>query len=187
MIDIDRTLVREDYRNGMTVRQIAEKYNIPKSTIGLWVKKYGWTKEVKIKKICELHSIPEKKLEAPSSSKMDNKVDAEESGQKEKKPTGPEISLEDYEILRKYVMKILAKADQLLDLDDALAPRDLKSLTSMLMDARVLMGALSPAEAEEQRLRIAGLRKQSEDTGNKEEIAVSIMGMSVDEIGEVIG
>ena len=163
MIKIDKTKVREDYRNGLTVRQIADKYNVPKSTVGDWIKRYGWTQEVKIKKICELHSLPEKKSDTKAGPSSDNKSDGEEIGQKEKKPTGPEISLEDYEILRKYVMKILAKADQLLDLDDALAPRDLKSLTSMLMDARVLMGALSPAEAEEQRLRIAGLRKQSED------------------------
>ena len=172
MIKIDKTQVREDYRNGLSVRQIADKYNIPKSTIGDWIKRYGWTQEVKIKKICELHCLTEKKPDKEMTTKPDRKSDGKETGQKEKKPDGPEISLEDYEILRKYVMKILAKADQLLDLDDALAPRDLKSLTSMLMDARVLMGALAPAEAEEQRLRIAGLRKQADDTGGQQDAVI---------------
>lgn len=139
---IDKAHIRDDYKNGLSVRDISKKYNVPKSTVGDWIKKYGWTQEVKIKKIIMKADSPDKKVSGRSDS-----------------PDGPEISLEDYNVLREYVMKILAKADQLLEIDDALAPRDLKSLTSMLMDARVLLGALSPAEKREQELKLASLEK----------------------------
>lgn len=180
---IDMAQLREDYRNGMTVRDLSKKYNVPKSTVGDWIKKYGWTQEVKIKKIIMKADSPDKKV-----SGQESKPDKKTSGQADK-PDGPEISLEDYTVLRSYVMKILAKADQLLEIDDALAPRDLKSLTSMLMDARVLLGALSPAEKREQELKTEKLRNEakSTQTDGKREVTFNIIGMSQDEIEEVLG
>ena len=55
-----------------------------------------------------------------------------------------------------------AEADALLELDDALAPRDLKSLSSMLLDVRTLLNILSPREAAEQEMRLRALQKQAE-------------------------
>ena len=64
--------------------------------------------------------------------------------------------------MRTYAHKVLKKADALLELDDALAPRDLKSLSSMLLDVRTLLNILSPREAAEQEMRLRALTKQAE-------------------------
>ena len=66
-------------------------------------------------------------------------------------------------------MQLLGKADDLLSLDEPLAPRDLKSLSSMLLDVRQLLGILSPREAAEQEIRLIMLRKQAQADEKKHE------------------
>jgi transposase-like protein len=153
-MSVDKSQVREDYLRGFSVRMLAAKYGVPKSTVNDWIKKYGWVQEAKPRTIKEML----------------------ESGQEEpdKEPDSRTVSeplpvSEDYAMLRVYTVKLLKKADDLLDLDDALAPRDLKSLSSMLLDVRTLLNVLSPREAAEQEMRLAALRKQAEKDEEKEE------------------
>lgn len=163
-MSVDKSQVREDYINGMTVRALAGKYGIPKSTIGRWVQQYGWVREaVKIEK-----SLPRKRDKG-----RDMSHDGTSAGTKTEEAV--KAWKDDWEQLRDYTMKLLSKADQLLELDDALAPRDLKSLSSMLLDVRTLLNTLSPREEEEQRLRLAALRKQAE----KEEAGNESQGVTV--------
>ena len=42
--------IREDYMQGFSTRMLAAKYDVPKSTVGRWVKKYGWTQETRLRR-----------------------------------------------------------------------------------------------------------------------------------------
>jgi hypothetical protein len=70
----------------------------------------------------------------------------------------------EFEIVRDYAHRLLDRVGETLDSPKPIAPRDLRSISSTLLDVRQLLNALSPIEAEEQRLRIEGLRKQAEDS-----------------------
>ena len=147
MKDIDKTAIHEDYQRGLTVRALAAKYGVPRSTINDWAKRYGWQKTSAVSPyvtIKELGQIAAKKPDRPSDA--DTSIE----------------SLSFHELMCSYAKKLLRKADDLLDLDDALAPRDLKSLSSMLLDVRTLLNAMSPLEEEEMRLKLQALRKQAE-------------------------
>ena len=56
--------------------------------------------------------------------------------------------------------KLLKKAEQLLEIEDALAPRDLRSLSSTLLDVRTLLGIRDEADREEQKTRIEKMRAE---------------------------
>lgn len=148
---INKAKVREDYINGMSVRALADKYHVPKSTIGDWVQRYGWLREkpctITMKHVSELSDIAKSMDESDTS-------DIEVPELSESDAVTDEQSYTDYLLLRRYAMKILAKANQILELDDALAPRDLKSMTGMMLDVKVLLGASTPTEAKEQEARL---------------------------------
>jgi hypothetical protein len=77
-----------------------------------------------------------------------------------------------YEGLSEYTKKLLVKADQLLSLDEALAPRDLKSISSMLLDVKQLLGTMSPLEEEIQRVKLAAMKRQAEAEQSTAEVTV---------------
>lgn len=139
--------IREDYMQGFSIRMLAAKYDVAKSTIGRWVKQYGWVQETKQKRASALCGT----LERTSG----------DDGTRDVQPEPLPVA-QDYDMMRTYARKVLAKADALLELDDALAPRDLKSLSSMLLDVRTLLNILSPREAAEQEMRLRALQKQAE-------------------------
>ena len=58
--------------------------------------------------------------------------------------------------------KLMRKAEQLLDLDEPLSPRDLRSLSSTLLDVRALLGIRDDQDREEQNARIAKLKAEIE-------------------------
>jgi len=134
--------LRDDYLRGMSSRALSLKYDVPKTTIQRWAKKFEWAPHNRAPK------------------RQTNEVRA--AGPQDGPENGPEDG-PDFHTLRRYAKKLLSKADQLLDLDEALAPRDLKSISGMLLDVRNLLGTMSPLEEEEQRLRLAALRKQTEE------------------------
>lgn len=147
----DKAAVRADYTAGMSFRALEEKYGIPKSTIAGWAKLDGWVQEKRIRR-------PKRNEIVRAAIKTLGQLDSDI----------PDIRTEDmtedddYQLMRRYVNKLLHKADQILDIDDALAPRDLKSVSSMLLDVRTLMNVLSPREAKEQAARLRSLEKQAE-------------------------
>ena len=164
--NVDKEAVRRDYIRGLSLRQLAAKYGVSHTTVKRWAKADGWRPEDRARKA---ESVPERS-------------DVPELGTLEKLPEDL-----DYATLRTYTNMVLSKANQLLSLDEPLAPRDLKSLSSMLLDVRQLLGILSPREAAEQEIRLIMLRKQATENTESKEINVNIMGMNVDELTEVIG
>lgn len=141
--------IREDYMQGFSTRMLAAKYDVPKSTVARWVKQYGWVQETKTRRAAALNGT----LDGAARGSGARGTEAD-----------PLPVSQDYEVIRIYAAKVLKKADALLELDDALAPRDLKSLSSMLLDVRTLLNILSPREAAEQEMRLRALTKQAEDT-----------------------
>ena len=171
-MSVDKTQVREDYMKGLSVRMLSAKYGVPKSTVNDWIKKYGWVQESKPKYVSTKKAIREALKESDtcpvSPDTLNNCPDIPD--------TPPELpplmaATKEFELIRAYTMKLLGKADQLLDLDDALAPRDLKSLSSMLLDVRQLLNTMSPLEEEERRLRMMAMRKQMEEKEKEQEKA----------------
>lgn len=149
---VDKEAVRRDFVRGMSTRQLAAKYGVGKTTIIRWIKEGGWTPAARAAR------------------------EARETRSGPVRTSGPPIGPEDklpvdklYEALEAKTMQLLGKADDLLSLDEPLAPRDLKSLSSMLLDVRQLLGILSPREAAEQEIRLIMLRKQAQADEKKHE------------------
>lgn len=155
MSTVDLSLIREDFRQGYSVRMLAAKYGVSKSAVNKWAKKYGWIKEVE-------RYTPSKAYVDDAVDTLVDTMDKAPPLEPVELPDDPPPSV-DYVQIRKYTQKLLKKADELLDLDDALAPRDLKSLSSMLLDVRQLLNVQGPYEDEERRLRLAILRKQLQE------------------------
>lgn len=137
--------IRIEYVAGRSLRDIAGEYNVSKSAVAKWAKKYGWPK---------LQSIQRKTASLERRYGMDS-MDVD-----------TEADTEDYQMMRKTCNMVLLKVYALLDLEEALAPRDLKAITSLLVDIKSLMDILSPREAAEQaarllQLQIAGERAES--------------------------
>ena len=151
-MSVDKTAVHEDYVNGYSIRMLAAKYDVPKSTVGRWVKQYGWVQQQKYKERKRLTGSRD--TEERDAGTRDTCI--VQLGE-------PLPADEDYTLIRSYTQKLLKKADDLLELDDALAPRDLKSLSSMLLDVRTLLNILSPREAAEQEMRLSALKRQAQE------------------------
>ena len=150
-MSVDKAQVRDDYVRGFSVRMLAAKYDVPKSTIGRWVKQFGWVQEA---------GAAQEERTRRKKEEWDTPRDRERDNGTWDVPPLPVA--DDYSKMRLYTDKLLAKADTLLDLDDKLSPKDLKSLSGMLLDVRTLLNILSPREAAEQEMRIAKLRKESQ-------------------------
>jgi transposase-like protein len=120
--------IHRDYvTTDISIRALAEKYGVGKSTIAVWMKKESWTAE---KQGC----LKQAQERAKSDTGMDiaQHVDALEQRARR---------------LYSSADKLLERVDQLLALEDALAPRDLQSLSSTLMNIKMIHGIESkPAE-----------------------------------------
>lgn len=175
----DIEAMRRDYEAGMTLRAIALKYGCSKSQADRIAKKKGWDRPGGTKGHCP-KQMPQKPKEPKPKRHPAEPIDPAELPELEAKT--------EFQIVQSYTYKLLDKVGEVLDDPMPLGARDLRSIASTLLDVRNLLNAVSPVEAEEQRLRIESLRRQTEAiSGDKEEIDVSIMGMSVDEMSEVIG
>lgn len=65
---------------------------------------------------------------------------------------------------------LLDRISESLNRDEPISTRDLRSLAAALLDVRQLLNAVSPLEAEAQRLRIEGLRREIEAASSGEVI-----------------
>ena len=157
----EKKAVQADYTAGMSFRALEEKYGVPKSTIADWAKSEGWEKIAKIRR-------PKRNDIVRAAIKTLGQIDPDIPDIRTKDMTEDE----DYELLRRYANKLLHKADQILDIEDALAPRDLKSVSSMLLDVRNLLNVLSPREAKEQAARLRNLEAQFDRSTPTEPVTV---------------
>lgn len=115
----DKEAIHLEYiSTDLSLRVLAKKHNMSVSTLQLWKKDGHWDVERK----AMLAAATERAAENLSTAKA-QALDSLTSRQ--------EKTLEAAD-------KLLAKVYQLLDLDDALAPRDLKSISSTLLDIKML-------------------------------------------------
>lgn len=143
-----RASAKADFLEGMSYRQIAAKYAVGVGSVARWAEKDGWAK---LERKREVYVPPELEME-------------QEIGTPEQAPEAPEAiePKTDFDLLRLTAYKALKKINDLLDLDEALAPRDIKSITSSLLDLKGQLNALSPRELREQAARLRSLEKQAE-------------------------
>lgn len=115
----DKEAIHLEYiSTDLSLRVLAKKHNMSVSTLQLWKKDGHWDVERK----AMLAAATEKAAENLSTSKaqaLDSLAERQEKT----------LAAAD---------KLLEKVYQLLDLDDALAPRDLKSISSTLLDIKML-------------------------------------------------
>ena len=115
----DKEAIHLEYiSTDLSLRVLAKKHNMSVSTLQFWKKDGHWDVERK----AMLASATERAAENLSTAKaqaLDSLAERQEKT----------LAAAD---------KLLAKVYQLLDLDDALAPRDLKSISSTLLDIKML-------------------------------------------------
>lgn len=115
----DKEAIHLEYiSTDLSLRVLAKKHNMSVSTLQLWKKDGHWDVERK----AMLAAATERAAENLSTSKaqaLDSLAERQEKT----------LAAAD---------KLLEKVYQLLDLDDALAPRDLKSISSTLLDIKML-------------------------------------------------
>ena len=144
----DWNQIRREYvTTGASYRDLAKKYGV---SVGMIAKK----------------SKSEKWIEKREQYvyKVDTKVEQK----------AQDIKIDQTARLYEATNKLLDKVFQLLDLEDALAPRDLKSLSSTLMDIKMITGVKTDAE------------KAAEQPAAGEDNTILIMGMSNEEVAEVL-
>lgn len=132
--------MQRDYEAGMTLRALALKYGSSKSVVSRLAKKHEWGRG-----------------QEPGQQGQGERLSHEELKEQP-----------DYAVVRAYAHRLLERVGETLDSPKPIAARDLRSISSTLLDVRQLLNAISPIEAEEQRLRIEGLRRQAEETGVKQ-------------------
>ena len=132
--------MQRDYEAGMTLRALALKYGSSKSVVSRLAKKHEWERG-----------------QEPGQQGQGEHLSQEELKEQP-----------DYAVVRAYAHRLLERVGETLDSPKPIAARDLRSISSTLLDVRQLLNAISPIETEEQRLRIEGLRRQAEETGVKQ-------------------
>ena len=134
----DKEAIHLEYiSTDLSLRVLAKKHNMSVSTLQLWKKDGHWDVERK----AMLAAATERAAENLSTAKaqaLDSLAERQEKT----------LAAAD---------KLLAKVYQLLDLDDALAPRDLKSISSTLLDIKMLTDVRDDGgEKEPVTIRFAG-------------------------------
>ena len=134
----DWTKIRNEYvAQGTPYRELCEKYEVNLRTMARRAKKEEWQR---LREECV------------------NNV-AKKCQQKAVK-TAVQKATRDVDRMFAATDKLLKKAEQLLEIEDALAPRDLRSLSSTLLDVRTLLGIRDEADREEQKTRIEKMRAE---------------------------
>lgn len=144
MPKVDKAAVRADYARGFSLRQLAAKYDVPKSTIDRWLKQ----------------NTPQPK-KTPAVVQVTEKRDSKSGTVERDSGTVPKGSAaaEDYAAMRKNALIAMERVGSKLEEPD-LNARDLRALCSALLDVRTMLNILTPREAAEQELRLIALRKQ---------------------------
>jgi len=141
MADEIKALAKIDYEAGLTVRAIASRYGVSKSTIQNWAKGGHWQRTGSV----PVHILP------GQSGHLDN---------------GQELPCsEDYQAIREAARAVLAEVRGTLRANAGdVSARDLRAYAATLLDLRVVLNALSPREIEEQGLKLAALRREAESS-----------------------
>jgi len=123
---------REYVTSDISIRALASKYGVGKSTIANWMQQGAWTAEKKAY-LQKAAQRAQERANAEWERGMEQYVDA--LAQRTKN-------------IYESADLLLLKVNELLQLEDALAPRDLKSLSSTLLDLKMIHD-IKPAETED--------------------------------------
>ena len=130
--------IRTEYlRTDTSLRKLAVKYGIAKTTLGELSRKEGW-------QTLKYAGVRTQRTPA-DRTKMDEALDDAAA-----------------ELLRATDM-LRGKVMQLLELEEPLAPRDLKGISGTLLDLKILYAIKTPEERREQEARIRQLEKAVEE------------------------
>lgn len=154
MTDELREQLKTEYiLTGISLRKLADKYGIPRGTVTRIASTERW------------YTL--RQAESPESVK------------KHVLPSGEPIIQATMDAARKITEatdKLMVKVYQLLDLDEPLSPRDLKSISGALLDAKILYNVKSDAERREQEARIRQLEKSVEEKQQEDKTITVVFG-----------
>ena len=123
----DKEAIHLDYiTTDLSLRVLAKKHNVAVSTLKKWKDEGHW-------------DVERKALLVDAAQQAREKFDTD-------KAQAVNTLSDRMEIILKSTDKLLTKVDQLLSLDDALAPRDLKSISSVLVDVMTMQNTVKGEE-----------------------------------------
>ena len=126
----DKEVIHLDYiSTDLSLRVLAKKHNVSVSTLQNWKAQGHWDIERKAMLSAATERAAEN-LNTDKAQALDSLTDRMEKV----------LAAAD---------KLLAKVYQLLDLEDALAPRDLKSISSVLVDVMTMQNTVNSDEGED--------------------------------------
>ena len=119
MVRNDKEAIHQDYiHSDLSLRNFAKKHKMSLSTLHKWKSEGLWDAE-KRQFLTKSAEIARKRADIKLEQQMNGVVDR-------------------MEMVLEASDKLLVKVGQLLDLEDALAPRDLKSISSVLVDVQMI-------------------------------------------------
>ena len=138
MGDTNWAKIRAEYiSKGTPYRKLCEKYDVNERTLCRRAKKEEW-----------------QRLRTENVSKLNEKC------QQRAEKVIIQNAARDADRMFAATDKLMRKAEQLLELEDPLSPRDLRSLSSTLLDVRTLLGIRDETDREEQKVRIEKMRAE---------------------------
>lgn len=146
-------LKKEYLKGGTSYRKLCKKYNVPLSTLKAVAAKEGWV---------QLRD----QTKAKTATKIVESISDGEADRAKRLLSVTDKLLERIEGL----VEEFTEGEVLLD------KTTLKQLTGALKDIKDIQGIRSPLEIEEQKARIAKLRKEAEDEDKVSEVVISIEG-----------
>lgn len=146
-------LKREYIKGGVSYRELAEKYDVPFGTLRKVAAKEKW-KELK------------DKARAKSDMKIIEVISDGEADRAERLLSASDRLLERIETL----IETFTIGEVMLD------RTTLKQLTGALKDIKEIQGIKSSLDLEEQKVRIAKLRKEAEEEDKTTEVCITIEG-----------
>ena len=123
----DKDVIHLDYiSTDLSLRALAKKHNVAVSTLKKWKDEGHW-------------DVERKALLAEATQQATERFNTD-------KAQAVNTLSDRMEIILKSTDKLLTKVDQLLSLEDALAPRDLKSISSVLADVMTIQNTVNGQE-----------------------------------------
>ncbi len=179
----DWTEIRNDYQlNGLSYAKLAEKYGISIGTLKKAAAREGWTnRKQKAERLTDTKINRAERMIGRAEKKV-----PDENGTKETVPfeETPENRFQ------RTVSKLLEKAEIAVDNLPPDAAKAIKELSGALKDLAALKGwNKDELDRQEQQARIEKLRAETRNASREDEkqhFDVSIMGMSVEELAEIL-
>ena len=151
---VDFTKLKKEYlKGGTSYRKLAEKYGVSLTTLKNVAAKEGWVK-----------------LRDQTRAKTDTKIIDAISDEEAKRAKR----------LQSAADRLLTQLEQIIDkvaMEDMLIDRQaLKQITGALKDIKAIQNIKAPLDVEEQKARIAKLKKEAQEEDKTSEIVVKIEG-----------